>query len=57
VPALAAQLDLEGGRLYAQEHANELTDQALAALQEATPQGQAGKALEGLAKKLLQRDA
>jgi geranylgeranyl diphosphate synthase type I len=57
VPALAAQLDLEGGRLYAQEHANDLTDQALAALQEATPQGQAGKALEGLAKKLLQRDA
>lgn len=57
VPALAAQLEAEGGRAYTQERANELTDQALAALRDAAPQGEAGEALEGLARKLLQRDS
>jgi geranylgeranyl diphosphate synthase type I len=57
VPALAAQLEAEGGRAYTQEQANKLTDLALAALEDAAPQGEAGDALEGLARKLLQRDA
>ena len=57
VPALAAQLELEGGRRYTLERANELTDQALDALAEASPQGEAGEALETLAKRLLQREA
>ncbi len=55
VAALAAQLEAEGGRQYTQQRANELTDQALAALEQAAPQGEAGVALEALAKKLLQR--
>jgi geranylgeranyl pyrophosphate synthase len=57
VPALAAQLEMEGGRKYTLERANELTNQALDALAEASPQGEAGEALESLAKKLLQREA
>lgn len=57
VPALRAQLDAEGGRQYTQQRANDLTDQALEALQDAAPQGEAGAALEALAKKLLRREA
>jgi geranylgeranyl diphosphate synthase type I len=56
VPRLAAQLEAEGGRKYTLEQANELTDQALVALEEASPQGEAGQALEALAKRLLQRE-
>jgi geranylgeranyl diphosphate synthase type I len=57
VPAVAAQLEAEGGREYTQQRANELTDQALLALAQAAPQGEAGEALKGLANKLLQRTA
>jgi geranylgeranyl diphosphate synthase type I len=57
VPALAAQLEAEGGRKYTLVRANELTDQALGALEEASPQGEAGEALQTLAKKLLRREA
>jgi geranylgeranyl diphosphate synthase type I len=57
VPALAAQLEIEGGRKYTLERANELTDQALGALEEASPQGEAGEMLEALARKLLRREA
>lgn len=55
VPGLAAQLEQEGARAYTQERANELTNQALAALDQATPQGEAGAALRSLAVKLLSR--
>jgi geranylgeranyl diphosphate synthase, type I len=57
VPRLAAQLEMEGGRRYTSERANELTDLALESLAEAFPQGEAGEALVELAKKLLQREA
>jgi geranylgeranyl diphosphate synthase, type I len=57
VAGLAAQLEAEGGREYTQQRANELTDQALDALREAEPKGEAGEALESLARKLLQRQA
>jgi geranylgeranyl diphosphate synthase type I len=57
VPALAAQLEAEGGRAHTQRRASELTDEALAALEEANPQGEAGEMLAALAKKLLQREA
>ncbi|HIE57721.1 MAG TPA: polyprenyl synthetase family protein [Anaerolineales bacterium] len=56
VPALAVQLENEGGRDFAQSEAARLTDSALAALDEAQPQGEAGKALRELAGKLLQRE-
>ena len=57
VPALAAQLEAEGARTYTQQRATELTDQALAALAKAGPQGEAGEALAALARQLLQREA
>jgi geranylgeranyl diphosphate synthase type I len=57
VPGLAAQLEAEGGRLYAQQRASELTDQALSALEQAAPSGEAGAELVRLANKLLQRQA
>jgi geranylgeranyl diphosphate synthase, type I len=57
IPALAAQLEKEGGRRYSQAQADKLTDQALTCLAEASPQGEAGEALEALAKRLLQRAA
>lgn len=57
VLVLAVQLEIEGGKTYTLEHANELTDQALTALAEASPQGEAGAMLEALARKLLQRAA
>ncbi|MBN1145741.1 MAG: polyprenyl synthetase family protein [Anaerolineales bacterium] len=56
VPSLAAQLELEGGRAFTQEQANDLTSQALEALQQAQPQGEAGEALTQLARKLLSRE-
>ena len=56
VPALAAQLEAEGARDYAQNTANRLTGAALEALEQAHPQGEAGDALMQLANKLLQRE-
>ncbi len=55
VPALAAQLAKEGAKDYTQGEAARLTEQALQALQEADPQGEAGQALIELAHKLLNR--
>jgi geranylgeranyl diphosphate synthase type I len=55
IPAFAAQLEAEGGRRYAQEAASRLTAEALQALAEAEPQGEAGQALRELADRLLQR--
>jgi geranylgeranyl diphosphate synthase type I len=56
VPNLAAQLEIEGARDYAQGEANCLTDLALKALEQAQPQGEAGEALIQLANKLMQRE-
>ena len=56
VPALAAELESEGARDFAQSEANRLTEAALAALEEAAPQGEAGEALHKLAGILLQRE-
>lgn len=56
VPALAAQLEAEGARQYAEAEANRLTHEALQALEDAYPQGEAGVALRELALKLLKRD-
>lgn len=55
VPPLAAQLDREGARLFAQEAAGQLTDLALQSLRLADPQGEAGEALYGLVNRLLNR--
>lgn len=52
---LAAQLEAEGARHYVENTASRLTEQALLALEEARPQGEAGLALRELAKKLLGR--
>jgi geranylgeranyl diphosphate synthase, type I len=52
---LASQLEKEGGLAYAQEHAARLTQEALEALDQANPQGEAGLALRHLANKLLDR--
>jgi geranylgeranyl diphosphate synthase type I len=54
--ALAAQLEQEGARAYTQESASKMTDQALQALLEAKPEGQAGEALISLANRLLSRE-
>jgi geranylgeranyl diphosphate synthase type I len=56
VQGLAAQLEAEGGRAFAEENAARLTHEALAALVEADPQGEAGEALAELANRLLGRD-
>ena len=55
VPALAEQLELEGGRAYAQNQADRLTQLALQSLEDANPQGEAGEALFELADILLKR--
>ena len=57
VAELAALLEAENGRAYTQTQADELTEQALSALDEAQPQGDAGEALAVLARRLLRRDA
>ncbi len=57
VPALAAQLEVEGAREYTRSQADRLTTEALQALNEADPQGEAGDALCELAEKLLKRQA
>ena len=55
VSAMTSLLESEGGRDYAQKHADELTLQALEALRNANPVGLAGEALEELASQLLSR--
>jgi geranylgeranyl diphosphate synthase type I len=57
IESLAAQLEAEGGRDYTRRAAEELTEQALQALEEAQPRGEAGEALTALAHQLLHRQA
>jgi geranylgeranyl diphosphate synthase type I len=57
VTSMAALLEAEGGRLYAEQVANQLTARAVAALEGAEPQGDAGLALAGLANRMLKRQA
>jgi geranylgeranyl diphosphate synthase, type I len=57
VQPLAAQLEAEGARQYTQEQADRLTGEALAALAQANPHGEAGAALTELAQRLLARAA
>jgi geranylgeranyl diphosphate synthase type I len=52
---LADQLELEGARAFTQDTANNLTEEALQALETARPEGEAGEALRTLALKLLSR--
>jgi len=56
VGEISRLLASEGGLLVAQESAKQMTDLALRSLEEAEPGGEAGDALFGLAKKLLNRD-
>jgi geranylgeranyl diphosphate synthase type I len=55
VPQLAKQLKQAGAYDYTKSRANQLTEQALAELEKAQPQGEAGQALRSLAHKLLHR--
>lgn len=55
VPALAAQLKAEGAYDYAKDKADELTRQALSALDTAQPRDDAGQTLYLLTRKLLHR--
>jgi len=55
VPAMARQLEIEGGRAYTQEVADKFTRKALESLQNAKPTGEPGEALCILANQLLQR--
>lgn len=57
VARLAQILIDEGAYAYAQQESKRLTDQALAALEDANPSGAAGEALAELAKKLLNRES
>jgi len=50
-------LEIDGGRFYAQEQVDQLTNQALEALELAQPIGDAGVALHELAEQLLHRQA
>jgi geranylgeranyl diphosphate synthase, type I len=54
-PKLAELLEAEGALIYTRETAAFLTEEALKALDEAQPQGEAGLALRELANKLLNR--
>jgi geranylgeranyl diphosphate synthase type I len=55
VQELAVILEQEGGRAFVRQEADRLTKQALAALVDAQPQGEAGEALYELADFLLKR--
>lgn len=55
VGAVAALLENEGGKAYAEKISAELTQQALGYLDKADPQGEAGEILRGLANMLLKR--
>ena len=57
VASVAEQLAREGVKLHTQESADQITDQALASLRTARPQGEAGEALFELARILLNRQA
>ena len=57
VPQMVAHLEACGARAYIRRKAADLTAQALQALDEARPQGEAGEALRALATKLLERKA
>ncbi|MFM8322016.1 MAG: polyprenyl synthetase family protein [Chloroflexota bacterium] len=52
---VAALLAADGAQAYVQQQADQLTTQALDALEQACPQGEAGQALRDLAHKLLRR--
>jgi geranylgeranyl diphosphate synthase type I len=54
-PAVAALLAESGAQEYTQSHADRLTTEALQALEDAQPQGEAGEQLRALAKMLLDR--
>lgn len=55
VGVVAAMLEKEGGKAYAEKMSEELTQKALGYLQEANPQGEAGEAILGLTNMLLKR--
>lgn len=55
VGAVAAMLEEEGAKAYAERTSEDLTQKALGYLQQAEPQGEAGKAMLGLANMLLKR--
>jgi geranylgeranyl diphosphate synthase, type I len=57
VADIAHQLELEGARDYTIDRADELTQQAIKALDQAQPQGEAGEALRALAMALLDRQS
>jgi geranylgeranyl diphosphate synthase type I len=57
VPALAAQLEEEGARTFTQDTTDQLTKDALIALEDAEPQGEAGEALHSMAMRLLRRQS
>lgn len=57
VPGLARQLANEGAMAFTQETSRKYTEQALQALKDAEPQGDAGEALKELAQLLLTRQA
>ncbi len=57
VADLSRQLEAEGARQYTQDYAVRLTSQALDALDQAHPHGEAGEALRELANKLVGRKA
>jgi geranylgeranyl diphosphate synthase type I len=56
-PDIAGMLEASGARAYTQKEASRLTDEALNALENASPLGDAGEALFELAQKLLKRRA
>lgn len=56
-PAVAALLESEGARTFTQQTADRLTQEALRALEEAQPQGEAGVVLRELTGDLLHRQA
>ncbi len=56
-PDIAGMLDAAGARSYTRKEASRLTDEALNALEKASPLGDAGEALFELAQKLLKRRA
>jgi geranylgeranyl diphosphate synthase, type I len=55
VPGLAEMLEKEGARVFTEEHANRLTEDALQALKNSKPSMQAGKMLETITLSLLKR--
>ena len=55
IPALASQLEAEGGRRYTQDTAEALTRQSLDSLQKAVPQSESRESLEELVGLLIRR--